>query len=515
MSSRGLGFFSLLVVIGLSIVFGVVIGSYLNNPQVAFAVTPEGPVQLAPAAAGETATVGGFADVVEAALPAVVRVTSSSLPDEAEGQQQPQLDDQLWRFFFGPDSQDPRGMPRNEPRVGEGSGFVVSGDGYILTNNHVVEGADQIDVALQDGREFRARVVGTDPPIDLALLKIDTGDGGRLPALPLGDSEKLRVGEWVIAIGNPLEFEHSVTVGVVSAKQRRVPIGSTDSGVVSFIQTDAAINFGNSGGPLLDARGNVVGINTAIRRANFAEGIGFALPINHARSVIEQLRERGFVRRGYIGITMNPNGIDAAARDYYGLPDSYGVIVEEVTEGGPAEQAGMQRFDIIREVDGTAVRGNEELISRVSSKQPGDTVKVKVLRGGEPRSFDIVLGDREEGLRAAAGDGRPEPGMEPREEESGGLGFTVENLTPALRDRLELPREVRGVVVTEVEFNSDAADKGIAPMMIINALSDEPIGSVREWNGAMEQVKPGDAVKVAGLDRRGRPFSVYLRAPED
>ena len=362
---------------------------------------------------------------------------------------------------------------------------------------------------------FWPEVVGTDPPIDLALLKIDTGDGEALPALPLGDSERLRVGEWVIAIGNPLEFEHSVTVGVVSAKQRRVPIGTTDSGVVTFIQTDAAINFGNSGGPLLDARGEVVGINTAIRRANFAEGIGFALPINHARSVIEQLRERGFVRRGYIGITMNPNGVDAAARDYYGLPDSYGVIVEEVTEGGPAAQAGLERFDIIREVDGAAVRDNAELISSVASKQPGDTVRVKVLRDGEPRSFDIVLGDREEGLRAATGDGGPAPGQEPREEGSGGLGFTVENLTPAQRDRLELSRDVRGVLVTEVEFNSDAADKGITPVMIISAVNDEAIRSVAEWNEAMERVSPGDAVKVAGLDVRGRPFSVYLRAPEN
>lgn len=514
MSNRGLGFVSLLAVIGLSVVFGMVIGGYLNAPPVALAVSPETPLRLAPAAASESST-QGFADVVEAALPAVVRVTSSSLPDETEGEQPQPFDDQLWRFFFGPDSQDPRGLPRNEPRVGEGSGFVVSDDGYILTNNHVVEGADQIEVALQDGREFRARVVGTDPPIDLALLKIDIGDGARLPALPLGDSERLRVGEWVIAIGNPLEFEHSVTVGVVSAKQRRVPIGSTDSGVVSFIQTDAAINFGNSGGPLLDVRGNVVGINTAIRRANFAEGIGFALPINHARSVIEQLRERGFVRRGYIGITMNPNGVDAAARDYYGLPDSHGVIVEEVTASGPAEQAGLRRFDIIREVDGFPVRDNAELISRIASKQPGDTVKVKVLRNGEPRSFDIVLGDREEGLRAAAGDGRPAPGQEPREEESGGLGFTVENLTPVLRERLQLSRDARGVVVTDVEFNSDAADKGIRPMMVINALSDESIGSVAEWNGAMERVNPGDAVKVAGLDQRGRPFSVYLRAPVD
>jgi serine protease Do len=285
--------------------------------------------------------------------------------------------------------------------------------------------------------------------------------------------------------------------------------------VVSFIQTDAAINFGNSGGPLLDARGNVVGINTAIRRANFAEGIGFALPINHARGVIEQLRERGFVRRGYIGITMNPNGIDEAAREYYRLPDSQGVLVEEVTEDGPAERAGLRRFDIIREVDGSIVRDNADLISKVASKQPGDEVKLKVLRNGKPLSFDIVLGDREEGLRAATGGGRSAPGAEPREEESGGLGFTVENLTPTVRDRLDLPRQIRGVVVTDVEFNSEAADKGVTPMMVISELNDEPVGSVADWDEAMESAKPGDAVKVSGIDTRGRPFSFYLRVPAD
>jgi serine protease Do len=513
-----LRFVSLLAVIGLSVVFGMVVGGKLNAPQVALAVSPETPLQLAPATVAAQPVVRGFADVVEAALPSVVRVTSSSLPDREEETPQDQpFEDQLWRFFFGPDAPDPRRSPHNEPRIGEGSGFVISADGYILTNNHVVEEADQVEVAFQDGREFRATVVGTDPPIDLALLKIDAGTGERLPALPLGDSERLRVGEWVIAIGNPLEFEHSVTVGVVSAKQRRIPVGSTDTGVVSFIQTDAAINFGNSGGPLLDAGGNVVGINTAIRRANYAEGIGFALPINHARGVIEQLRERGFVRRGYIGISMNPNGIDAAAREYYQLPDAHGVIVEEVTEGGPAERAGLQRFDIIREVDGSMVRDNGDLISKVASKQPGDEVKVKVLREGKLRSFSIILGDREEGLRAAVGDGSPRPDDEPREEESGGLGFTVENITPDLRERLDLARQTRGVVVTNVEFNSDAADKGIVPTMIISAVNDEPVRNVAEWDEAMEQVKPGEAVKVSGTDFRGRPrpFSVYLRVPAD
>ena len=396
MSNRGFQFLSLLAVIGVSIVFGVVVGGWLNAPRVVLAQPVAGGIQLAPAQSGGT-MVGDFADTVEAAMPAVVRVTSSRLPDGASsGEREPDPERDLWRWFFGPD---PQRSPQDqqEPRIGEGSGFIISADGYLLTNNHVVEESDRVDVALADGREFVAEVVGTDPPIDLALLKITPRDGEKLPVLPLGDSEDLRVGEWVIAIGNPLEFEHTVTVGVLSAKERSVPVGGTDMGVVSFLQTDAAINFGNSGGPLLDARGNAVGINTAIRRANFAEGIGFALPINHARNSIEQLRESGSVRRGYIGISMDPNGIDEVAREYYGLPDGNGVIIEIITEGGPAERAGLRRFDVIRKVDGSVVRDNRDLIGKISSHRPGDTVRLEVLRDGKKRMFELELGDRRKG----------------------------------------------------------------------------------------------------------------------
>jgi len=381
-----------------------------------------------------------------------------------------------------------------------------------MTNNHVVHKADHIEVAMQDGREFVAEVVGTDPRIDLALLKIDVGDE-TLPSLPLGDSDALRVGEWLIAIGNPLEFENTVTVGVLSAKQRRVQIGSTDQGVVSFLQTDAAINFGNSGGPLLDARGNVVGINTAIRRDAMAEGIGFALPINHARNVMAQLRENGEVRRGWIGITMNTQGVDDAAREYYGLEDAFGVLIERVTEDGPADEAGLRRFDIVRSVDGTVVRDNLDLIAKIASRQPGDEVKLVVLRDGKTKTIKVVLGDRDEGLRAGVISSPREPQI-PDRHESKGLGFTVEDISPTVRGRLRLEANQRGVLITSVEFDTQAADKGLAPMTMITTINDRPVSNLAEFDTALEAVSTGNVVKVAGVDLRGNPFSVYLRMEE-
>ena len=510
MSNRGLSFVSLLAVIGLSIVFGMVIGGRLNTPKVARAAS-EPLVRLAPAVTGDPA-VRDFADVVEEALPAVVSVTSSSMSsgeDRSDEDLSPQ--EEFFRRFF-PGQPDPHQRERRGPRIGEGSGFIISADGYLLTNNHVVESFDRIEVSLHDGREILATVVGTDPRIDLALLKIDVGDE-TLPSLPLGDSDQLRVGQWVIAIGNPLEFEHTVTVGVLSAKQRRVQIGGTDQGVVSFLQTDAAINFGNSGGPLLDAQGNVVGINTAIRRENLAEGIGFALPINNARNVMEQLREHGHVRRGWIGITMNSQGIDDAAREYYGLEDTRGVIIERVTTDGPAEEAGLERFDIIRRVDGNPVRDNLDLISKIASKQPGEEVELGILRDGKSRTLHVTLGDRDEGLDASALTRTPER-EEPEGFASTGLGFTVEELSPSLRRRMQLGEDEAGVLVTDVEFESEAADKGITPMTIVSSINDRPVRDVGDWDEALGRFEPGDVVKVAGLSPRAEPFSVYLRVPE-
>lgn len=512
MQHRALGFASLLAVIGVSIVFGMLLGGRLNAPPTVLAAPERAAIELAPAvtaAPGDTS----LADVVERAMPAVVSVTSTHLGREDDSQRNRGQD--FFHFFFGPEGPEMEDQPQQQPRRGEGSGFVISPDGYVLTNYHVVEDADRVKVTMQTGIEYAAEVVGQDPSIDLALLKVDPGNES-LPTLPLGDSERLRVGEWVIAIGNPLDYEHTVTVGVVSAKQRRVPIGNTDGGVASFIQTDAAINFGNSGGPLIDARGNVVGINTAIRRANYAEGIGFALPVNHARSVLDQLRERGYVKRGYIGITMNQNGIDDAAREYFRLPDEFGVIVDEVTEDGPAKAAGMRNGDIIRKVDGKVVRDNLDLISKISSKQPGDAVDLEVFRNGKTVEMAATLADRQEQLDRFSNGQRTPSRPAPEPQESSGLGITVRTLDAELRQRWNLDRDIRGVVVTEVEFDSEAADKNVLRNMIIVAVNDTAVRNTADWDDALSGLSGGAPIKldlVMITPSGPRKASVFLRAP--
>jgi len=518
MTNRSLGFAALLAVVGVSIVFGMVVGARLNAPQVALAAPePERrgePIRLAPAQAVSPGS-GSFADIVERAMPAVVSVRSSQDNDDDDGDDGDRRFDPM-RFFFGDPEDRQRRFPRNEPSIGEGSGFVISADGYVLTNYHVVENADRVVVGLHTGREYPARVVGTDPPIDLALLKIDP-DGESLPTLPLGNSSDLRVGEWVIAIGNPLEYEQTVTVGVVSAKQRRLQIGSTDRDVVNFIQTDAAINLGNSGGPLLDGAGNVIGINTAIRRTNYAEGIGFALPIDQARRVIEQLRDRGYVSRGYMGITIN--SLDDSTAEYYsqnyGLLDRTGALVRDVQDGGPADKVGLRSEDLIRKVDSEIVRDSTDLVAKIAAHMPGDKVELEVFRKGKTFQVTATLTDRSEGLEArAAGRQMREPDDEPEVEESTGLGFSVENLTPRFRENEGYDQDQRGVVITDLGFDSEAAGKGMRPNVVITRVNDKRIRDVGDWNEVMGDLEPGDAIKL-GVLFQGRETFIFLTVPNE
>lgn len=511
MKHRSYQFFALLAVVGVSIVFGMVLGGRLNAPDYALAA---GTWETAlPASRPVPQAVVDFADVVERAMPAVVSVTSATRNDgEAENPHR-RMQQDPFRWFFGPPGQQDEEDFNRRPTIGEGSGFIITADGYVLTNNHVVSDADRVTVGTQDGRTFEAKVIGTDPSIDLALLKLDT-DGARLPTLPLGDSDALRVGEWVIAIGNPLDYQQTVTVGVVSAKDRRVPLRGTDTGVATFLQTDAAINLGNSGGPLLDAGGNVVGINTAITRANYAEGIGFALPIAQARRAVEQLRATGEVRRGFIGITMNPNPIDSETRDYYGLPDTFGVLVADVADDGPAEKAGVRAGDIIRKVDGETVRDNADLIAKISSQMPGDTVRLEVFRNGETERLEARLSDRNEGLAAQVGPGAPsQPDRGAPDARDSALGITVENLDDEARERLRLDPDVQGVLIADVDYDSQAADKGIDRLMIVVSVDDRPVRNVREWSEAIGGLRPGSTVKLEVLaGSQGR--LVFLRVPD-
>jgi serine protease Do len=377
---------------------------------------------------------------------------------------------------------------REGPRQGAGSGFVIDSDGHILTNFHVIDGADRITITLSDGRSLRARVVGTDPAIDVALLAIDAGAAARMPVARLGDSGTLRVGEWVCAIGNPLGYVHSVTVGVVSFMGRKLFDNSLDD----YIQTDAAINFGNSGGPLINARGEVVGINTAI--SSQANNIGFAIPINQVRAVLPQLKSRGRVARGFIGVTLET--VTPALQRALGLPATAGAIVQEVTSDTPAERAGLRTYDVIRSVDGRDVTSSDELIRDVSGRAPGSVAKLQVLRDG--REHDVLVKLAERPLTEnVAEDRRP---VQPADSSQPPLGLVVRNIDPSTVQRYGLPSTLSGVLVTRIEPASVAQVARVRRGMVILEINRRRIHSVEEFHRTIARAQPGDVLALYVYD---------------
>ncbi len=323
-----------------------------------------------------------FTKIAERVSPAVVNVFTTQVVKAPHALLPPDLfGDRFFRFFFGD-------IPRREyKRRSLGSGFIITEDGFIVTNYHVVEGATEVKVVLKDGSEYKAKVYGTDPKTDIALLKIDP-KGKRLPTVKFGDSDKLKVGEWVLAIGNPFGLSYTVTAGIVSAKGRVIGEGPYDN----FIQTDASINPGNSGGPLVNMKGEVVGINTAIIKN--AQGIGFAIPINLARAVIEQLKEHGRVIRGWLGVYIQDVRPDLAKAMH--LPVKRGAIITKVMPKSPAERAGLKRGDVILEFNGKEVKNSHQLSIYVSSTKPGTRVPLKILRNGEERTVWVRIGELKE-----------------------------------------------------------------------------------------------------------------------
>ena len=519
--NRRLGFAALLAVIGVSIVFGMIVGGRLNAPRVMQAARDATPLFAQSPPLGSGVATPSFADIAEEANPAVVSVTNTSVRKAQSDDMHEQFrNDPFFRWFFGPQGQQgPRAPEEQQQRVvSGGSGFIISPEGYILTNNHVVEGTTRLTVGLSGGEKMDAEVIGTDPAIDLALIKINA-HGKSLPVLPLGDSDKLRVGEWVIAIGNPLDLEHTVTVGVVSAKGR--DIGMADFQLARLIQTDAAINFGNSGGPLLDSQGRVIGINTAIIRGGggltspVVQGIGFAVPINEAKRAAEQLRATGSVQRGYLGISMVPAGITDAARESLRLPDANGVIIESVVPDGPAGKAGLREDDVIRKVDGAPIKDNDDLLGQVASRKPGEKVDLDILRDGKTVHATVALGVRplRGGPQAedAPGESEPAPG------EAEGLGIKVEALTQRTREDIAQrmgvePDDLKGVVVTDVDIDSPAADEGLQAGVVVTAVNNHAVTGISDWNEAVHGLKPVDAVKLKV--RMGQVTrSVFLRVP--
>ena len=453
----------------------IVAGSMLPTPA---SSAPE--PRLAPRRAANASVAGpavaSFADVAERLNPAVVNIDAT-----VRGTGRP-------RGRFGvplPDSPEPFDRfdrERDAPRRGAGTGFLIDSTGHILTNHHVVADADRIMVRLTDGRNLRAERVGSDPDTDIALIKVESPQP--LPFAALGDSNTLRVGEWVLAIGNPLAYEHTVTVGVVSFIGRKLFNRSLDR----YIQTDAAINFGNSGGPLINARGEVIGINAAI--SSRASNIGFAVPINQASAILPQLREKGRVSRGYIGVSLRD--VDPDLQRSLGLRTAEGALVEDVTPGSPGARAGLRPYDLIVAVDGKPVDGNDALVGLVASREPGTTATLQVVRDGRPMNVPVKLAERPQRDRSDAPRGeRPQPSSNPR---SSPLGMSVREMDD--EDRQRVPDGVDGLVVTRVEAMGPAFDAEIERGHVLLEINRRPVRSYDDFRQASADARPGDILTV-------------------
>lgn len=402
-----------------------------------------------------------FAPIVKQVAPSVVQVNVSST---AKGVQMDlPFNDPFFRRFFG-DQLQRRG--RAPTRVGQGSGVIVTKEGYILTNNHVVDGADEVTVVLHDRREFTAKVVGKDPKTDIAVLKIDADD---LSYLPLGNSDKIEVGDIVLAIGNPFGIGQTVTMGIVSATGR----GNMGIDYEDFIQTDAAINPGNSGGALVDAYGRLIGINTAIlSRSGGYQGIGFAVPVNLARSVMESLIQEGRVVRGYVGISIQD--LTPALAEQFNVKTTSGALVGEVKRNAPADKAGIEPGDVVVEWNGARVRDSRDLKLKVAQTRPGSKATIKVLRDGKPKTLTIVP-------RELPGSDLASNTTERGDEAGDALeGVIVGDIDTAARSQLGLPRDIRGALVTNVDVDSPAFRAGLREGDVILEINRRPVKNASE-----------------------------------
>ena len=424
----------------------------------------------------------GFASVLKPVLPAVVNIHSSKVVKNRQ-QQIPFLNDPFFQQLFPGDGQ--RTQPQRERETSLGSGVIVTADGTILTNNHVVDGATDIKVDLADKREFTAKVIGTDEKSDVAVLKIDADN---LPTLKLGDSTALQVGDFVLAVGDPYGVGETATMGIVSATGRSM--GSTIEEYEDFIQTDAPINPGNSGGALVDLHGDLIGINTAILAGNGGgfgaeggnQGIGFAIPINMARSVMEQLVSHGKVARGYLGLY--PQDVTSAMARQFGLSQAGGALVAQLEpdKPGPAEKAGIKQGDVILKVNGQPVDSANDLRLKISQTAPGTNVKLQISRDGKLQDMNVTLGQ----LTDKTAD-NSQPNNSEGSSTAGLKGVTVQNLTSQLGQRMDLPSSVHGVVVTSVDADSAAAasDPPLEPGAVIEEVNHKPITSTQSYEQAI------------------------------
>ncbi|MFH1993732.1 MAG: DegQ family serine endoprotease [Pseudomonadota bacterium] len=440
-------------------------------------------------AAEPSTTPGSFSQLAETASPAVVNIrTVKTIKGGGRvfrhfrgpfGEDDPMQD--FFKKFFGED------RPRDFKQRSLGSGFIIDKDGYIVTNNHVIENADKIQVILKDEKEYAAEIIGRDANTDLALIKIKPERN--LPVLKLGDSDVLKVGQWVVAIGNPFGLEHTVTAGIVSAKGRVIGSGPYDD----FIQTDASINPGNSGGPLLNMEGEVIGINTAIIASG--QGIGFAIPINLARGVVNQLKQSGEVTRGWLGVAIQDLSPEVA--EYYGLKEGKGVLVTEVFPDDPADKAGIKPKDVILAVNGNKVESSRDLTRLIADIGVGETATIKVLRDGSTKTLTAKVAKREAPKVLA---------QKNREEHQDELGIRVAELTPEIARRYN-EKAGEGVIVVGVASDSKAGESGLQAGDIIKEVNHQPIRSVSDFNQAVDKVKAGDSINMF-VRRANRGFLV-------
>lgn len=436
-----------------------------------------------------------FVDISKTVTPTIVSIVVKTEPKKNENQ-----DDQGFHFFFGPDFK----MPDQGPEMGSGSGVIISKDGYIVTNNHVVKDADKngIKVTLTDKREFNAKLIGLDPNTDLAVIKIDAND---LPVASLGNSDDVQVGQWVLAIGNPLGLNYTVTAGIVSALGRNIGINGDQSGygIENFIQTDAAINPGNSGGGLVDINGQLIGINSAIKtNTGFYQGYGFAIPVNIVKSVVSELIKSGKVNRGYIGV--NIQSVDETMAKGLGLEHAKGVLVQGVVKGGAGEDAGIKVGDVILAVDGKNVDAANELQTIVGSHHPGDIVKLTIFRDGKNIEKDVTLKPRDEstainepinnGMKNESNEG------EVATKSIKSLGINIANIDNTIKKKLNVNG---GVIVTSVERFSEAFLRGVREGYVIVEANKQKVNDVNDLVDIVNSKKEGDTILLNVMTQDG------------
>jgi serine protease Do len=509
MNITKLKLWSVLSIVLIGVIVGIIFASNFNWTPKGFASKTSEPLTIgsqedpSESVLNLQNTSKAFTAVCKEILPTVVSISTSKMIKRSSKSNDPF--GPLLREWFGKDFE--FNEPETQKLQGLGSGVIVNGEGYILTNNHVIENADDIKVKLYDNRQFDAKLIGTDPLTEVAVIKIE---GEKLPVARLGDSDMLEVGEWVLAIGNPLALNSTVTAGIVSAKGRDIGIirGSNyertkgSYAIENFIQTDAAINPGNSGGALVNLHAEVVGINTAIATGTgYYAGYGFAIPIKLAKKIMNDLMKQGYVTRAWLGIAMKD--VNERIAERYNMDRPKGVLIAQVIEDSPAEKAGLKSLDIILSIDGKEMNHSNEIQSTIAYKNPNDVVELKILRDSKEKKVKVKLGKRDTGKISSSS----------KEEDIPELGLKVQELSVELKSRLKDYQNEKGVVVVSVESYSVAAEGGIQRGDLIVKIEDYRISSVSDYHKALRKFEKGKVV-IFYLKREKDELHAFVKLPD-